>query len=223
MQMGRLFQVAVDPVSFDVRGVLTEPAMMPRFTEALVGKRYYVLFSMNFLACGQTWGDPPVEARYLPVLRFDPDSLTYTVNPPPDRILRSNQVIGSDVAAGRFGRVRYAQWSGSCLTQGADQGYIITFLLTVAGRYNVWVYTDTENSRIVAGSPKVRRWAVHCACRCCFFMHDSCRFLAQSLALLWMASARQKAGAWATLHCRCSPGDCLAEAATTRKFSQFAA
>ena len=160
-QMGRLFQVAVDPVSFDVRGVLTEPAMMPRFTEALVGKRFYVLFSMNFLACGQTWGDPPVGQRYLPVMRFDPDSLTYTINPPPNRVLGSNQVLASDVLAGRWGNVRYAQWSGSCLTEGADQGYIMTFMLTVAGRYNVWIYTDTENSRIVAGSPKVFCDAAH--------------------------------------------------------------
>lgn len=144
------FSTRIDPVSFDVIGS-TAPAMMQRFSTALVGKRFYVLFTMNFLACGQSWGKPPVSTRYLPVLRFDPFALTYTAYPPPSRVLASNQVRGSDVASGLFSQVRYADFSGYCL----PDGYVMTFLLTVSGKYNVWVYTDTTASRIVAGSPKV--------------------------------------------------------------------
>jgi len=47
--------------------------------------------------------------------------------------------------------VRYAEYGGSCL----PDGYVMTFLLTVSGTYNVWVYTDSINKRLVAGSPKI--------------------------------------------------------------------
>ena len=96
--------------------------------------------------------------------------MTYIPDPPANWQLTTGNVILRDVAEGRFANVRYADFSGYCL----PEGYVMTFLLTISGTYKVWVYTDTEKYRLVAGSPKVGPKGVPHACLpCCHALQAS--------------------------------------------------
>ena len=148
--LGSPYTITVVGAQFVVTGG-NQPGMMSTFRTAQVGVQYFSLLQSNFQngPCGQTYGTPEVQARYLPVIRFDIASLQYTSSPPSNPTLQPTDVSPTDVSDGLYYETRYAQVTGQCL----NGAYVFSFVLTISGSYNVWIYVDTVNPQLAAGSP----------------------------------------------------------------------
>ena len=81
--------------------------------------------------------------------------MTYNSPPLTTPTLDSGQVQAKDVQSGKFASVRYASYAGTCKdVPGEFSGFVFTFMLTVSGSYNVWIYSDSTSYRAVAESPR---------------------------------------------------------------------
>eukprot|EP00960_Hanusia_phi_P030549 748699-Hanusia_phi.AAC.3 len=148
--VGSPYTITVVGIQFSVSGG-NQPGMMSAFRTAQVGVQYFALLQSNFQngLCGQTYGTPEVQQRYKPIIRFDIASLQYKSYPPASPVLQAADVSPGDLSNGLFDETRYAQVTGQCL----NGAFVFSFVLTISGSYNVWIYVDTVNPQLTAGSP----------------------------------------------------------------------